>query len=193
MELLRFPPPPDTEFPLMIDYLNVETLDTGSDWRGEPQAGEPLNVLVLYDTFEAGTLAMRVLNLLETEGEPACPCARDAIRFDILSHDRDAGQALLESNRSSMVIVTSDTLDDLPDGVRTWLSDWAECCDTALATLVVLLPPRGNDWALESGVRRFVRGLAQQAGIKFFIFGGESQSAGVSGPSEVAKRKSAGL
>ena len=126
------------------------------------------NIMILYDELAAGQRAMELFTCLADEHADQIEFQPQIWRFDLVS-DPDWRPFLdHEAMSADLFIISTTSPDDLPAGVRTWLSLCLPAKRGAGAAVVAML---GQDGAMDlpsSPRLTFLKNLAEEAGLEFF-------------------------
>ena len=132
------------------------------DAEGNP----PLNVVIVYEDFDAGKQAKKTFDLLIQNLGTACHLTNQMWNFDVLSIDQLRDIALKDAAHADILIVSCQGT-DLPYHVKTWIE--AALVESSNLLALVGLIHEGQAAALpRSAARNYLAAVARRAKVEFF-------------------------
>ena len=129
---------------------------------------QPFNIVIAYDNGQSARHAIRLVNALTGKFGREFEIQRDLWRFDALALPKMGWLASRSAASANILIVAAEGDGDLPAPVRAWLEEWSDNTRPGMAALAALLRERSPSEGSESATLRFLRELAERAGLEFF-------------------------
>jgi hypothetical protein len=147
--------------------MQTSTIETLDQTGHEPEEKAILNIVIVYEDFDAGKHAKETYDCLIHELGRDYEFINQMWKFDILGNPKMRQLAAKDAAAADLIIVSTHGIGELPVEVKKWLDEWvAEKGNTmALVTLV----DRPKD-LLEEGspIRSQLQEAARRAKVDFF-------------------------
>ena len=130
---------------------------------------QPFNIVIAYDNGQSARHAIRLVNALAGKFGREFEIQRDLWRFDALALPKMGWLAARSAASANILIIAAEGDGELPVAVRTWLEEWSDNTRPGMAALAALLRERSPSADAEPATLRFLRDLAERAGLEFFV------------------------
>lgn len=130
------------------------------------QAKPVMNVVIVYENFEAGKHAKRTFDYLANSLGNECQLSSQMWKFDVLGIQKLRDMAAADALAADIIIVSSAGKNELPGPVLAWIDLWLEQKSNALALVALFTCP--DEELEETGtVRSYLAEVARRGQMEF--------------------------
>lgn len=140
------------------------------------EQSQPLNVLIAYEDFAAGTRAMGMLNRVNSQcGEPG-QFNHMMWRFDVLTDPEFFELAVSEALSADIIVIAARKGQGLPQRIRDWIARWLLMKQRRPLALVATLDYRPVKSSKQATILPYLSKLASFGKLRFFANAGSAAS-----------------
>ena len=126
-------------------------------------------VLIIYEEVTTGQRAMRMMRDLLRESGAHSDFEPSLWKLDLLVVPKFRELAAREAATADMVVVSAHDRDTLPVAIQTWAEAWPSRIPANRGALVALLELTEDQTEARPETVLFLRKVAEQAGMDFFV------------------------
>jgi hypothetical protein len=147
--------------------MKTEYVSNFQSGASEPEPRQECAVVLAYDELPAGRQAMELVSWMSSKHGDVRFDIR-AWRFDLLDHPDFERSATWDGVTADVLVLSASNPFDVPNGVRTWLTQCLAGREGSAAAVVALLGPKNSPRVADSPLMRFAQTAAKTAGFDFF-------------------------
>jgi hypothetical protein len=133
----------------------------------EAESRPTLNVVILYEDFNAGKHAKETYDYLVHQLGHDFEFYNQMWKFDVLVIPKMRQMAVKDAAASDLIIVSTHGVGELPPEMKLWIEEWVENKGHARA-LVTLVDRPKDIFSEDTSIRSCLQDAAGRAGVAFF-------------------------